>query len=132
MSNDGLIQDADYNFDISRLSPANIITELGLFARVDKFLTHYGAWISLMVLLLEFTKLLTTIVMIGYSLSKDGVQGARSICYSLLCSKAYSTRNNLERAKRRRLRMSRGEMSTERQELRNMKDDDDATDRGDN
>ena len=133
MSNDGLIQDADYNFDISKLSPAHIVAELSLFARVDKFLTHYGAWISLIVLLLEFTKLLTTIVMIGYSLSVEGVQGASSICYSLLCSKAHSTRNSLERAKRRRLRMSRGEMNQERQELRNMKsdDDEDATDRGD-
>ena len=132
MTNDGLIQDAEYNFDLTRLSPTNIIKELGLFERVDKFINEWGAYISLTVILLEFTKLLTTIVMIGYSLSKDGVLGARSVCYSLLCTKVYSTRNSLERAKRRRLRQSRGEMSTERHELQNMKDEDDATDRGDN
>ena len=109
----------------------NVIKELGLFERVDRFLNQWGAWISLTVILMECTKLFVTIVMIAYSLSKDGILGARAVCYSLLCTKVYSTRNHLERAKRRRLRISRGEMCNERQELQNMKESNDDADRGD-
>ena len=120
MSYNGVFnQDSDYNFDISRLSPVNIIKEMNLLQKIDSFLNKWGAWISLTVLMLEASKLVMTIAMIAYSLSKDGILGAKAIMYSLFCTKLYSTQSHLERAKRRRLKESREGDA----EMRNLKDE---------
>ena len=125
MSLDGVLSDTDnsYNFDISRLSPVNMMKELNLFEKVDRFLNQWGAWVSLAVLMLEASKLLMTIAMIAYSLSKDGILGARAIMYTLFCTKLYSTQSHLERAKRRRLKESRE--CDDMQEMRTLKDEHD-------
>ena len=66
MSLDGVLSDTDnsYNFDISRLSPVNMMKELNLFEKVDRFLNQWGAWVSLAVLMLEASKLLMTIILV--------------------------------------------------------------------
>ena len=98
--------DPAFNYDISRLNPEKIIKDLDLLARLDKWLQHYGAYVSLLVLILEATKCIITLSMITYSAVKDGIHGARAICYGLCCSQLVSTTKQLERAKRRRMRSS--------------------------
>ena len=118
MSYNGVFDDRDYQFDISKLSPVTILKEMDIFQKVDNFLRRWGAWLSLAVLLLEIARLVMTLAMIGYSLIQDGILGAKAICYSLLCTKIYSTQSQLERAKRRRLRSQEDDA-----EMRNLKDD---------
>ena len=98
--------DPAFNYDISRLNPETVLKELDIFAKLDSWLKHYGAYVSLMVLILETAKCIITISMITYSAIKDGIHGARAICYGLCCSQLYSTTKQLERAKRRKMRLS--------------------------
>jgi hypothetical protein len=118
MSYNGVFDDRDYQFDISKLSPVTILKEMYILQKVDNFLRRWGAWLSLAVLLLEIARLVMTLAMIGYSLIQDGILGAKAICYSLLCTKIYSTQSHLERAKRRRLRSQEDDA-----EMRSLKDE---------
>ena len=68
--------DPAFNYDISRLNPETVLKELDIFAKLDQWLKHYGAYVSLLVLILEITKCIITISMITYSAVKDGIHGA--------------------------------------------------------
>ena len=98
--------DPTFNYNLERLTPEAVLKELDLLGKLDKWLQHYGAYVSLLVLILETTKCIITISMITYSAVKDGIHGARAICYGLCCSQLVSTTKQLERAKRRRMRSS--------------------------
>ena len=98
--------DPAFNYNLERLTPEAVLKELDLLGKLDKWLQRYGAYVSLLVLILETTKCIITISMITYSAVKDGIHGARAICYGLCCSQLVSTTKQLERAKRRRMRSS--------------------------
>ena len=98
--------DPAFNYNLERLTPEAVLKELDLLGKLDKWLQHYGAYVFLLVLILETTKCIITISMITYSAVKDGIHGARAICYGLCCSQLVSTTKQLERAKRRRMRSS--------------------------
>ena len=123
MSHTGVYDsDPAFNYDISRLNPETVLKELDIFAKLDQWLKYYGAYLSLLVLILETVKFIITVSMITYSALKDGIQGARAICYGLCCSQLYSTTKQLERAKRRRMRLSEQE-TTEMKQLNQTEND---------
>ena len=123
MSHTGVYDsDPSFNYDISRLNPETVLKELDIFAKLDQWLKYYGAYLSLLVLILETVKCIITVSMITYSALKDGIQGARSICYGLCCSQLSSTTKQLERAKRRRMWLSEQE-TTEMKQLNQTEND---------
>ena len=86
----------------------------------------FGSYISLLVLILEGGKICVSIAMIVYSMTVDGVLGARAICVSLFCGKYVSTQNRLEKAKRRRLRNAQS--MDQDVEMKNLRSNDESMD----
>ena len=101
----GQIQDDNqYGYDLSRLSPLQVVNELDLLKKLDHFITKFGGYLSLIVIIMEGFKLCTSLAMVAYSLAMEGVLGAKAILLGLCCNKYVSTQNRLERARRRRIR----------------------------
>ena len=106
----GQIQDDNkYGYDLTRLSPLEVVNELDILKKLDKFITKFGGYLSLIVIILEGFKLCTSLAMVTYSLAMEGVLGAKAILIGLCCNKYVSTQNRLERARRRRLRNAQSE-----------------------
>ena len=102
---EGTIQDDNkYGFDLSRLSPLDIVNEVNLLNKLDNFIKKFGGYIALVVIILEAFKLCTSLAMIMYSLAVEGALGAKAIFLGLFCGKYVTTQNRLEKARRRRMR----------------------------
>ena len=86
-----------------------VVNELDILKKLDKFITKFGGYLSLIVIILEGFKLCTSLAMVTYSLAMEGVLGAKAILIGLCCNKYVSTQNRLERARRRRLRNAQSE-----------------------
>ena len=85
--NQGLINDPQYNYDLSNLNPLDVIQEeMNIFKKIDKWILKYGSYLSLAVLLLEGIKLIMTIVMLFYSFAIAGFAGLIHIGKALFCS----------------------------------------------
>ena len=115
---DGAISgDSRFSFDIEQLRPAIVQTtveNLGFTFVKDlkKTIETYGAWISLAVLILEATKLVTTIIVFIFTFLKEGLQGLKMIFLQLCCSKYTVAKTSIQRGERRRRKLQEMEMIT--------------------
>ena len=93
------------NFDLARLNPlSNIKEELNVWHSVEKWLTKHVAILCCLVLALEAFKLLTTVVAIITTFTKEGIEGLKAMMIFTFCS-AYTTYRKIRRCGKR---MARG------------------------
>ena len=104
-----LTAEAASRFDLSKLSPDKLIESASILTQLDNFVTKYAAYISLMVLLLETGKILTTCAMVSLTLSQEGIAGLKGILMSLCCNQLLTTRRALDRARKKQMRRAQEE-----------------------
>ena len=91
------------NYDLGKLNPFNTLEkELGVYEEVKTWLKEHVAILCVMVLLLEFTKMLITISVIVTTVIKEGVAGLKAIIIMTFCSGYENFRKLRKRAKRNR------------------------------
>ena len=89
------------NFDLTRLNPlSDIEEELNVWHSVEKWLTKHVAILCCLVLALEAFKLLTTVVIIITTFTKEGFAGLKAMLIFTFCS-AYTTYRKIRRRGKR-------------------------------
>ena len=63
------------NFDLTRLNPVNLVENLNIWKKLDQWVKTYSAYLSLVVILIETTKLATMIIIFVTTLIQNGLGG---------------------------------------------------------
>ena len=105
------------NYDLAKLNPfAKLEEELGFYEKIKAWLTENVVLLCVLVLLLEFIKLLITITVIVTTVIKEGVQGLKAIIIMTFCSGYENFRKLRKRARRNRNQEERERVRLERRD----------------
>ena len=81
-------------YDLTNLE--GIITAVGMWSSLEKWIQRWGTWISLTVILVELLHLIVWIVAIIYTITYDGLVGLQAWAY-LMCCQPMNTSNTVNR-----------------------------------
>ena len=97
------------NFDLTRLNPVNLVENLNIWEKLDQWVKTYSAYLSLVVILIETTKLATMIIIFVTTLIQNGLGGLWSIIFLTCCGDYQKVKRRAKRLKQSSIHMEMSE-----------------------